>query len=430
MATAKLKQRETHTSGGPMAVLFPGENAWELWRGRAGEPLDLHHRFESSDLAAFQAVSRKDTSAARRVVGLPVHSVVALPMWVTVPGESENEIRQAAELQLERAGLRARNESQGVDFSLIEKENSRSLILAQGLTDHTPTLAEQSQLATDHIAAPFLLPLPPNHLTIWRELGRLVAAITRQGRVVFFDALSAPELDTTAIQEIHRMAAQLSLLDMLNTVEGIMLWTPEGDAQSIADATGLGVDRADRPGPVFAENLSSQLEPRSARIARQRTQQRDRSQKTLKMIGVGAGAVALVISAVLVWLNWQRNVLRNEVASLRPQAAQVEAMRERWASVAAAVDKDGFVLETLLVIQSLPAAESVSLDKFDRRADRISIEGTAPSATQALRFLDALSGSDAFADYDWTFPQPTFHGGSASEAKFEIEGTREEGSQP
>ena len=223
------------------------------------------------------------------------------------------------------------------------------------------------------------------------------------------------------------MAAQLSLLDMLNTVEGIMLWTPEGDAQSIADATGLGVDRAARPGPVFAENLSSQLEPRSARVARQRTQQRDRSRKILKMIGIGVGAIALVISAVF---SWQRNGLRNEVANLRPQAAQVEAMSERWASVAAAVDKDEFVLETLLAIQSLPAAQSVSLEKFDLRDQRISIEGTAPSATQALRFLDALSGSADFADYDWSFPQPTFEGGAASAAKFEIEGTREEADQP
>ncbi len=416
-----------------MAVLFPGENAWELWRGRVGEPLDLHHRFETSDRAAFQngsKQSKQDGATARRIVGLPVHSVVALPMWVTVPGESENEVRQAAELQLERAGLRARNESRGVDFSLIEKEASRSLILAQGLTDQTPRLAEQSQLATDHVAAPFLLPLPPNHLTIWRELGRLVAAITRQGRVVFFDALSAPDLDNAAIQEIHRMAAQLSLLDMLNTVEGIMLWTPEGDAQSIADATGLGVDRADRPGPVYTEGLSSQLEPRSARVARQRAGQRNRARKIARLVGIGIGAVTLIICAVLGWCTWQRNILRNEVAKLRPRAAQVEAMSERWASVASAVDKDAFVLETLLAIQSLPAAQSVSLDKFELREAGISIEGTAASATQALRFLDALSGADAFTDYQWTFPQPTFDGDSAAEAKFEIEGTRGEASQP
>jgi len=406
-----------------MAVLFPGENAWELWRGRAGEALDLYHRFEAADHAAFKGGGRKDNVATRRVVGLPVRSVVAIPMWVNVPDGSDNEIRQAAELQLERAGLRARNESQGVDFSLIETEQSRSLILAQSLTEKSPSLAEQSKLATDHIAAPFLLPLPPNHLTIWRELGRLVAAITRQGRVVFFDALTASNLDESAIQEIHRMAAQLSLHDMLNTVEGIMLWTPEGDAQLIADATGLGVDRAARPGPVLAENLSSRLEPRSARVARQRTQQRDRSRKILKLIGMGAGAIALVASAVLGWFSWQRNVLRNEVAELRPQAARVEAMSERWASVAAAVDKDAFVLETLLAIQSLPAAHSVRLERFDLREQHISIEGSAPGATQALRFLDALSGSDDFADYDWSFPQPTLEGGSASAAIFEIEGT-------
>ena len=256
-------------------MLFPGETAWELWRGGADEPLDLHHRFEASDQAAFQRSTRNSAAPDRRVVALPVHSVIALPMWVTVPGESENEIRQAAELQLERTGLRARNEPQGVDFTLIEQDQSRSLILAQGLTDRSPTLAEQSKLATDHVPSPFLLPLPPNHLTIWRELGRLVTAITRQGRVVFFDTLSAPELDHEALQEIHRMAAQLSLLDMLNTIEGVMLWTPEGDAQSIADATGLGIDRADRPGPVISKSLNSHIEPRSARIARQRTQQRE-----------------------------------------------------------------------------------------------------------------------------------------------------------
>ena len=144
------------------------------------------------------------------------------------------------------------------------------------------------------------------------------------------------------------------------------------------------------------------------------------------MVGIGIGVIGLIISAVLGWFSWQRNALRDEVASLRPKAAQVEAMSERWASVAPAVDKEAFVLETLLAIQSLPAAQTISLDKFEIREERISIEGTATSATRALRFLDALSGTENFAEYEWTFPQPTFDAGSTTAAKFEIEGTRRE----
>ena len=47
---------------------------------------------------------------------------MALPMWVRAPGE--REMHQAAKLQLERAGLRARNEPQGIDFSLVETTNN------------------------------------------------------------------------------------------------------------------------------------------------------------------------------------------------------------------------------------------------------------------------------------------------------------------
>ena len=109
--------------------------------------------------------------------------------------------------------------------------------------------------------------------------------------------------------------------------------------------------------------------------------------------------------------------------------ADVEAAQP-GAAAAPAVDKDHFVLETLLAVQSIPAAQSVSLEKFELTPERISIEGSAAGATQALRFLDALSGAEQFADYDWTFPQPSLDGATAH---FEIQGVNlssEEGSQP
>ena len=400
-----------------MAVLFPGENTWEIWRGSAGTqtPLDLGQRFEAGGEPAFSPAD-----GSRNVVALPVRSVMALPMWVRAPGE--REMHQAAKLQLERAGLRARNEPQGIDFSLIEKsgDGTSSLILAQGLTDRTPQLASSSTPPTDHLAAPFLLPLPPDHLTIWRELGRLVAAITRNGRVVHFDALTSAELDDSAIQEVHRLAAQLSLIDMLDDVKGIMLWTKEGDAQKIADATGLPVDRASRPAPVLPEKFRSHLEPRSARRIRELAERRIRKQRVLRNVGLAAGAIALLLAGTLGWFSWQRSALRAQVADLRPQAAQVEAMQERWASAATAIDRDRFALESLLAVQSIPAAQSISLERFELTSERIFIEGSSTGATQALRFLDALSGSDRFADYEWSFPQPTLEGATA---RFEIEGT-------
>jgi hypothetical protein len=217
---------------------------------------------------------------------------------------------------------------------------------------------------------------------------------------------------------------------MLDNVQGIVLWTAEGDAQQIADATGLPVDRATRPGPVLPQTLSSRLEPRSAKLARELTQQRARKRKIIRNIAAIAGALALVAGGVFAWFSWQRSNLRAQVAELRPQAAKVEAMQERWAAAAPAVDKDKFVLETLLAVQSIPAAQSVSLEKFELTPERISIEGSAAGATQALRFLDALSGAEQFADYDWTFPQPSLDGATAH---FEIQGVNlstEEGSQP
>jgi hypothetical protein len=412
-----------------MAVLFPGENTWELWRGSASldtvTPLDLGYQFESESEPEFSQNDR-----GQNVVALPVRSVMALPMWVRAPGE--REMHQAAKLQLERAGLRARNEPQGIDFSLVEKssDGTNSLILAQSLTDRTPQLATSSAPPTDHLAAPFLLPLPPDHLTIWRELGRLVAAVTRNGKVVHFDALTSSGLDESAIQEVHRMAAQLSLLDMLDNVQGIVLWTTEGDAQQIADATGLPVDRALRPAPILPQSLRSRLEPRSAKLARELAQRRARKQKIFRNVALVVGAIALLAGGVLGWFSWQRSSLRAEVSDLRPQAAKVEAMRERWSAAAPAVDKDKFVLETLLAVQSIPAAQSVSLERFELTLKRISIEGSAAGATQALRFLDALSGSQQFADYEWTFPQPKIDGATAH---FEIQGenlSTEEDNQP
>ena len=111
------------------------------------------------------------------------------------------------EMQLEKSGLKPEPGSgRMLDYRTVQTvdsgEGRRHLILATVLNaDYHHPLPNKGAEEFD-VSARFLT-LPGNHIVIWRELGRLVAALTRGGELVYFQGLNSSEFDSAAVQEIR-----------------------------------------------------------------------------------------------------------------------------------------------------------------------------------------------------------------------------------
>jgi hypothetical protein len=68
-----------------------------------------------------------------------------------------------------------------------------------------------------------------NSITIFRELGRLVVAITSGSQLIYCTPLSSAHLDDHALAELNNICLQLGFQGVLGRLESIVLWIEDGD---------------------------------------------------------------------------------------------------------------------------------------------------------------------------------------------------------
>jgi Tfp pilus assembly protein PilN len=120
-----------------------------------------------------------------------------------------------------------------------------------------------------------------------------------------------------------------------------------------------------------------------------------------RMIKGGAGVLGLLVLAIgyLVWLQFRVNALNRELERLRPELTTVQRRQERWSAVSPAFDPGRYPVEILYqVYQSLPSDE-VRITQFSQQLDSFTVEGEAPSASQAIQFADSLRENPALEEY-------------------------------
>ena len=394
----------------PCELLLPGAQVWQSWTGVEGAACLLN-----GEQSAAGARFGKD--AQRRVLALPAVHVWALPAWLK--GQPEH-LRSMGLLHLERMGIKAEDDEAGVQVRNMQGKEGAYLTRILALKELPTPLTDTARLPDEVTLHALCYPLVQNSLTIFRELGRLVVAITSGSQLIYCTPLSANRLDDHALAELNNICLQLGFQGVLGRLESIVLWIDEGDIMQIQRVTGLTAYRCDMPAPTMPERGSSLLMPQD--VISERQSQTSRSKTRFMALATGtviAAAIALVATLTSLALQ-ERNLLREKVASLTPRASRVMDHKKAWHEVAPAVDPTTWPQQLLLHCMEPESSKEASITHWEWTPERMSLRGRMPTPSLALEYTQALKSIEALAPFALNGPPPVI--ASDSSATFELKG--------
>jgi hypothetical protein len=398
------------TRKSPCELLLPGAQVWQSWIGAEGAACVLN-----ADQSAAGARFGKD--AYRRVLALPVVHFWALPAWLK--GQPEH-LRSMGLLHLERMGIKAEDDEATVQVSNMQGKEGAYLTRILALKDLPTPLTDTARLPDEVTLHALCYPMVQNSLTIFRELGRLVVAITSGAQLIYCTPLSANKLDNNALAELNNICLQLSFQGVLGRLESIVLWIDEGDVTQIQRVTGLTAYRCDMPAPTMPERGSSLLMPQD--VISERQSQTSRSKTRFMALAAGtviAAAIALVATLTSLALQ-ERNLLREKVAVLTPRASRVMDHKKAWQEVAPAVDPTTWPQQILLHLMEPESSKEVSIAHWEWTPERMSLRGRMPNFSLAIEYTQALKSVEALAPFSLNGPPPVI--ASDNSATFELKG--------
>ena len=394
----------------PCELLLPGAQVWQSWTGAEGAACLLQ--------AEQNATGGKfGKEAARRVLALPAVYFWALPAWLK--GQPEH-LRSMGLLHLERMGIKAEDHEASVQVRNMQGKEGAYLTRILALKDLPTPLTDTARLPDEVTLHALCYPLVQNSLTIFRELGRLVVAITSGSQLIYCTPLSSNKLDGNALAELNNICLQLGFQGVLGRLESIVLWIEEGDIQQIQRVTGLSAYRCDMPAPTMPERGSSLLMPQD--VISERQSQTRRSKTRLLALAAGtviAAAIALVATLTSLALQ-ERNLLRDKVASLTPRASRVMDHKKAWHEAAPAVDPTIWPQQILLHCMEPESSKEASITHWEWTPERMNLRGRMPSASLALEYTQALKSIEALAPFGLTGPPPVI--ATDNSATFELKG--------
>jgi hypothetical protein len=351
------------------------------------------------------------------VLALPAAHFWMLPAWLK--GEPEH-LRSMALLHLERMGVKSGEDETAVEVRAISGKDGAHLSRILALKDLPVPLTDTARLPDEVILHALCYPLVQNSITIFRELERLVIAITSGAQLIYCAPLSSGRLDANALAELNNICLQLGFQGVLGRLESIVLWIEEGDTEQIQRITGLTAYRCDVPAPTMPARGSSLLMPEDVIAERRRQAGRARARFMALTAGaVLAAAIALVATVTSLALQ-ERNMLREKVAELTPRASRVMDHKKAWQEAAPAVDPTTWPQQLLLHCMEPESSKEASITHWEWTPERISIRGRMPNASLALQYTKEVSEVEGLGMFGWEIPAPVI--ASDNSATFEMKG--------
>ncbi len=377
-------------------MLLPGATEaepWELWT------VGAHARCVASSLRADEAPSHRNT-----VLALPVAQVIALPLWLQET--DEREFRDLIALQLETRALLPRTTEPVFAWSLVQKEPKRTLVLVAVLPASLPEELETDAYTVFDISAR-CYPMPADALVLWTEKNRLVLAVTRQDRLVHFQALSDARITARAIQTIVCTIGSLRIQGVIDGIRQAVSWAGLSPAESSALETALGVPvRAeDRPAPLLPVEGWNLTPPKVGEVKRRRQ---------ARVWKIRTALIALLaLIAALAGFGLHLFFTAREVSQLRAwrdaHAAELQTVQDTssaWQDLQPVVDTNIYPLEVLLHVSDDLPADQVHLTLFEQEGGHLLIKAEAKNLTAGFQFFDRLKKDSRLSSYTWEMAQP------------------------
>ena len=396
-----MKPPSANTEAG---ICLPGEQTWELWKhGSSG----------------WQPVQSEDSPSAFKtaaVFGYPVNAAFAMPIRAATA--DEDLLADIVDFQLEKASLKPDTPvGRLMDWRTVDREENRTLVLASVLNsrmaDNLPKEAPQR-----FELSPYLYYLPDDHLVVWKELGRLVFAVTRGDQPIYYHALNATSLSHATVAEIEQLLMPLYTQGILSQLGGIVLWTDSvepGSAEELSRVFNARVRTEKRPGPALPQTVSP-LEPVSVAMEKIRAARMRRVRNI-----IGACLLAYLVIPGFFAVRWflakrDLNELQSTVKRMSATYGNVSTTMSQWDFLQAVVNADRYPIELLYHITApLYRPDSrVRLTSFDIHRDlketgeKISInvkgDSNAGNTQPISRFITAVKTTKELKDFNWESP--------------------------
>ncbi len=383
------------------SILIPGELGWELWSGAATGDLALVNATAHTSPGEIQ-----DLPASELTLAFPVKAITALPLRVA--SQDPALFEDFATLHGERIGLKADPMAgQLTDVFEIAHEGEGALIVSVML--RAPADGEMPRRSPKSFdITPRIFPFEGDGVAVWKELGRWVFAIFREGKFVFSEATSeSGEHPNTAIaREIRLALIQLSMQEIACKPKRIEIWSSslEHGPSSLLPELGLPVQVSPRPIPRLPQ-LASKLLPADVRAARRAALKQRNTRLTIF-------AVLALYLAGIGWLGYHAwtdislaRKLNAKAEAIAPEAGAYELHLKKWAELAHCVDLTYAPVDVLFrIANSIPPASGLRLKTADISAVEVKLIGEAPQLQGVNSFSLNLKNNNDLVHYTWETP--------------------------
>jgi hypothetical protein len=389
-------------------LLLPAETGWQFWSG--GTPTLLK---EFPDMPG--AFSKE---AAKHVLALPATGLWVLPAWLK--GDAA-DLRDMGQLHLERMSVRIPEHDRSFMVDSLGQEDDGHLARIIALRDAPVPLSDLTLPPAECAVSAACYPLPSNAIILWRELGKLVAAITVGPRLAYFSALSSSKLDNNGVAELNNICLQLTFQRVLTQLDRMVLWIDDELPPELQATTAMEVIRQDKPQPRIGMSPGTSLMPAEITAATEASAASGKRRVMILTAGFALCALFAGFAMLIGWASQERDTLREQVALIMPKASKVGQHKAAWVEVGSAVDPDLMPMGLLLRCMEPSASAQIAVTHFECTGDTIILRGRAPDASPALKYIEELKNTESLAAYTWESGTPQV---GTQGTEFEIKGTR------
>lgn len=395
------------------AIYRPASAGWQKWSEDTAGAWTM--QAEAAELSELHP-------APGGLIAVPVRRAFSLAVWV--PSDDPEVFRDLVLTQLEMRGLAGRTrETTSFAWQEITRAENEALVQVTVLPAHLASRYWHGEV-TDYVVSPSCLPLDPEAVTIWREQGAWVAALTRDGKLLHFQALSEPEPGSAMALEVSLMLSPLEAGGMIEAIPPVVFYRQEGDSADFAawNQAAAAATVRDFPAPVRPPAPLPCAPPAVRDLQTQKARSAQRQRLAFAAAAVYL-ALVLALAGQTLWLHWQTRGLQAEIDREAPAVAAAQEAMNQWQALQPALEPSTYPLEVLYQTARLLPKDGVRLTLFEMNLDHVLIQGEASTLAAALKFQDDLKkNADLEALYDWQAEGPKqLPNGST---RFQIDGTR------
>jgi hypothetical protein len=378
--------------GAEVALLTPSANGWRLSHARTVK-----------EIASLSEAIALVPAAAPLHLALPCHT--ALLERFTLPSSDRAELAGMAQLQLEKT-LPYPLEEVTSDLEVVEQGTDESTVLS--IAVHTPVLEQlcapfrQREHLPERITlfaqqAAARAPRDGHTLLIWKEQDNLVVAIAEKARLSWAQTIPGGDADAL-VSELPGMLLAAEMNGVPTQFARALL---AHDCASLSAAVtvnaGCPVELfsiTDLP-PAHSGNL---LPPGWAAEANRA----ERSERFKQHLLVAAVVYLLLVALAFLYLAWTKRkmqALDQQIARTRPLIEATQAQQNKWQALTPAIEPGRYVVEVAWLVYKARPSPGVHITQFDMNPAQFMVEGEAPSAAEAIDFLERLKAEPGLSAY-------------------------------